>query len=199
MTPSTTFDFGSKYTRTNRFTRVLLDGFFGAVETLVRRVTPRRALEVGCGEGFSTQRLRAMLPQAELHACDVEERLVAATRAHNPQIPVTLQSIYELHAQDTSFDLVLALEVLEHLEDPTRGLKEVLRVANPWLIASVPREPLWRALNMARGKYLTNLGNTPGHIQHWSQRSFVRFVSDFAEVVEVLAPLPWTIVCARRR
>jgi len=199
MNQSTTFDFRSKYTRTNPLTSFLLNGFFGAVEKLVRRANPRRVLEVGCGEGFSTQRLRAMLPQAELHACDVEERLVAAAQANNPQIPITLQSIYELHAQDPLYDLVLAMEVLEHLEDPTRGLKELVRVANPWLIASVPREPLWRVLNMARGKYFSDLGNTPGHIQHWSQRSFARFVSDFAEVVEVLAPLPWTIVFARRR
>jgi 2-polyprenyl-3-methyl-5-hydroxy-6-metoxy-1,4-benzoquinol methylase len=199
LTQSTTFDFRSKYTRTNPLTRFLLNGFFDAVEKLVRRANPRRVLEVGCGEGFSTQRLRAMLPQAELHACDVEERLVAAAQANNPQIPITLQSIYELHAQDQLCDLVLAMEVLEHLEDPARALKGLVSVANPWLIVSVPREPLWRVLNMARGKYLSDLGNTPGHIQHWSQRSFARFVSGFAEVVEVLPPLPWTVVLAKRR
>jgi hypothetical protein len=30
----------------------------------------------------------------------------------------------------------------------------------------VPREPIWRIGNMARGRYLGDLGNTPGHIQH---------------------------------
>jgi len=199
MTPSTTFDFRTKYTRTNFLTRFLLRGFFGAVEKLARRANPRRMLEVGCGEGFSTQRLHAMFPQAELHACDIEERLVAAAQDNNPQISITLQSIYELQAQDQSYCLVLAMEVLEHVEDPARALDELVRVANPWLIVSVPREPLWRILNVARGKYLSDLGNTPGHIQYWSQRSFARFVSGSAEVVQVLAPLPWTVVLARRR
>jgi 2-polyprenyl-3-methyl-5-hydroxy-6-metoxy-1,4-benzoquinol methylase len=140
-----------------------------------------------------------MLPQAELHACDVEERLIEAAQANNPQVPITLQSIYELHAQDRFYDLVIAMEVLEHLEEPARALNELVRVADPWLIVSVPREPIWRVLNMARGKYLSDLGNTPGHIQHWSQRSFTRLVGGFADVVTVLAPLPWTVVLARRR
>ena len=38
----------------------------------------------------------------------------------------------------------------------------------------MPREPLWRGLNMARGAYLKDLGNTPGHVNHWSKRSFHR-------------------------
>lgn len=87
MTQSTTFDFRSKYTRTHPLTRFLLDGFWGAVEELVRRANPRRVLEVGCGEGFSTLRLRAILPQAELQACDVEERLVASCASQQPPDP----------------------------------------------------------------------------------------------------------------
>ena len=199
MTANTTFDFRTKYTRTNFVTRSLLRGFFGAVEKLVRRAKPQRMFEVGCGEGFSTQQLHAMFPQVELHACDIEERLVAAAQENNPQIPITLQSIYKLQAQDQSYGLVLAMEVLEHVEDPARALQELVRVANPWIIVTVPREPLWRILNVARGKYLSDLGNTPGHIQHWSQRSFSRFINGSAAVVQVLTPLPWTVILARRR
>ena len=39
------------------------------------------------------------------------------------------------------------------------------------LLVSVPREPLWRGLNMARGAYMRDLGNTPGHVNHWSKRA----------------------------
>ena len=40
-----------------------------------------------------------------------------------------------------------------------------------------PREPLWRGLNIARGAYLKDLGNTPGHLNHWSKRGFVALLS----------------------
>ena len=71
------------------------------------------------------------------------------------------------------------------------------RLARPWLIASVPREPLWRALNLARLSYVGALGNTPGHLNHWSKRGFVRFLDERFEVVEVRSPIPWTMALCR--
>ncbi|WP_207642472.1 hypothetical protein, partial [Desulfosporosinus sp. I2] len=67
------------------------------------------------------------------------------------------------------------------------------------IILSVPREPLWRILNLARGKYIPDLGNTPGHIQHWSKKSFLRLVNRYFDVLEVKSPLPWTMVLCRIR
>jgi hypothetical protein len=95
------------------------------------------------------------------------------------------------------FDLVLGIEVLEHVPDPTAALAELERVSRGRLILSVPREPIWRFANMARGKYLANLGNTPGHIQHWSRRSFAELVGSRLEVVRVSTPFPWTMIEAR--
>ena len=37
----------------------------------------------------------------------------------------------------------------------------------------VPREPVWRVLNVARGRYVRWLGNPPGHIQHFSRAAFL--------------------------
>ena len=65
------------------------------------------------------------------------------------------------------------------------------------LLVSVPREPLWRALNMARGAYLTDLGNTPGHVNHWSRRGFEALLSRHGEVVETRSPFPWTMTLVR--
>ena len=67
----------------------------------------------------------------------------------------------------------------------------------PWAIVSVPREPLWRALNLGRLKYLRDLGNTPGHLQHWSRRSFLSFLERRLEVVAVRSPVPWTMALCR--
>ena len=71
--------------------------------------------------------------------------------------------------------------------------------AKRWLLVSVPREPLWRGLNMARGAYWKDLGNTPGHLNHWSKRSFVALLSRHGEVVEARSPFPWTMLLVRLR
>jgi hypothetical protein len=94
-------------------------------------------------------------------------------------------------------ELVICCEVLEHLDDPERALDVLAELARPWLIASVPREPLWRALNLLRLSYVRDLGNTPGHLNHWSERGFVRFLTRRFEVVEVVNPLPWTMALCR--
>jgi len=94
----------------------------------------------------------------------------------------------------------VACEVLEHLEDPEPALVALARVTRHHLFASVPREPLWRVLNLARGRYLGRLGNTPGHLQHWSRAAFVRLLSRHFVVRALRTPLPWTqVLCEPRR
>jgi hypothetical protein len=93
----------------------------------------------------------------------------------------------------------MCCEALEHLERPEQALHTLRSIADSYLIASVPREPLWSALNMVRGKYLRIAGNTPGHIQRWSQRAFIALVQNNFEVLEVPVPLPWTMLLCRSR
>lgn len=189
-----------KYKRTNFIPRQMIGGFFNAVRDLADMTGADSALEVGCGEGFSTQRLRAMLPPAvPVEASDVDDCAVTAAAAANPGVPVTRESIYDMRRANASYDLLFVLEVLEHLADPRRAMDEVLRVARRWVILSVPREPLWRVMNLARLKYVRLLGNTPGHIGHWSRGSFARFVGNAADVRKIRTPWPWTVVLARKR
>jgi SAM-dependent methyltransferase len=95
---------------------------------------------------------------------------------------------------DGEFDLVCATEVLEHVPRPERVVAEMARVADRHLIVSVPHEPLWRILNVARGAYLRDLGNTPGHINHWTRRGFVSLLSNHGRVTEIRSPFPWTML-----
>jgi hypothetical protein len=90
-----------------------------------------------------------------------------------------------------------AIEVLEHVPEPEATLSEMARVAERHLLVSVPREPIWRTLNMARGAYLRDLGNTPGHLNHWSKVGFVSLLSRYGTVEEVRTPLPWTMALVR--
>ena len=66
-------------------------------------------------------------------------------------------------------------------------------------VASVPFEPIWRAGNLARRRYVRELGNTPGHVNHWTRWGFQKFVETRFHVQQVRSPLPWTMVRAIRR
>lgn len=199
-------DFRRKYTKEGAglLGAKLLNGYFGAVEQLVGKANIKEgnALEIGCGAGFSTKRLNKMLPGGvKLEASEYVQQLLPEARKLNPGMRIIAESIYELKRKDRSLDLVFLLEVLEHLDYPEVALKEISRVIKPggYLILGVPREPLWRMLNMARLRYLRDFGNTTGHLNHWSKRSLIKHVREnFYDVVEVRSPLPWTLVLARK-
>ena len=102
-----------------------------------------------------------------------------------------------LQFTDGEFDLVAATEVLEHVPEPQRVLSEMSRVARAHLLVSVPREPLWRVLNVARGAYVRDLGNTPGHVNHFSKAAIVSLCAPHGDVIETRSPFPWTMVLVR--
>lgn len=113
----------------------------------------------------------------------------------------TLANLYDLNPDDKRLKdcMLICCEVLEHVPDPERGVRIIAECTNEYFIVSVPREPLWCILNMARGKYWKSFGNTPGHINHWTKHGFVKMVSKYADVVKVASPLPWTMILARKR
>ncbi len=96
-------------------------------------------------------------------------------------------------------DLVLALEVLEHLDEPNKALSELQRVTNKYAIISVPNEPLWRILNMARGAYWSDWGNTYGHVNNWSPRAFKKLLETKFNIIQSSYPIPWQIYLCKKK
>jgi hypothetical protein len=50
---------------------------------------------------------------------------------------------------------------------------------------------------MARGAYLRDLGNTPGHVNHFSKRGFAALLAGHGTIVETCSPFPWTMILVR--
>jgi ubiquinone/menaquinone biosynthesis C-methylase UbiE len=187
-----------KYESTNPIERRLMTSFFAHLDRSLPATAPTSILEVGLGEAEVATRVRARFPDAALAGIDLaDEELAAHWRAK--EVTGLFADIGSLPFPDHHFDLVLCIEVLEHVPDPSLALAELARVARGDLVLSVPREPIWRAANMARGKYWGDLGNTPGHLNHWSAKAFARFVGTRFDVRAVSRPFPWTMVAARAR
>ena len=189
-----------KYHTRNPLARYLMNGFLGAFDELVALSRADVCYEVGCGEGELSLRLAER--GLRVRGSDLERATVAEANANAkqrglPTPPFHCRSIYDLTATDVDAELILCCEVLEHVEVPRRALDVLAGLGANHLLFSVPREPLWRVMNMARGKYLRDLGNTPGHIQHWDTRAFIDLLATRFHVQEVRTPLPWSMaLCA---
>jgi 2-polyprenyl-3-methyl-5-hydroxy-6-metoxy-1,4-benzoquinol methylase len=188
-----------KYGSKNPLVRRMMDGFERTLDELFATACPTSLLDVGCGEGVLVHRWAQRLGEARVMGIDLEEPSIQAGWAERkaPNLEYKVMSAENLPFAENEFDLVTAIEVLEHLPDPEHTLAEMARCGVGHLLVSVPREPLWRMLNMARGAYWSALGDTPGHLNHWSKRSFVQLLSRYGEVVQIRSPFPWTMLLVR--
>ncbi len=191
-----TFD---KYGSTNPVVRRLMARFEGTLAELFAQAAPESVLDVGCGEGVLTHQWAQQLGERRIVGIDLDDDKLKAEWAtrQRPNLEYRTMLAENMPFAESEFDVACAIEVLEHVPDPAHTVAEMARVARRHLLVSVPREPLWRMLNMARGAYLKDLGNTPGHVNHWSKGSFVRLLSQHGEVVEARSPFPWTMLLVR--
>ena len=188
-----------KYGSSNPLVKRLMGGFHATLDELWAQAAPRSILDVGCGEGVLTAEWAERLGDGRVVGIDLDDPKLRAEWAQRtrPNLDFRVEEATSLSFADDEFEMACATEVLEHVPEPEATLAEMARVASRYLLVSVPREPVWRALNMARGAYWRDLGNTPGHVNHWSRRSFVDLLSRYGTVEEARSPFPWTMVLVR--
>jgi ubiquinone/menaquinone biosynthesis C-methylase UbiE len=192
----------AKYTAKNPAIRYLTNRWVDRLDEMLARIgaepkPPTSPLEVGAGEGVISQKLHTRFGRAT--GIDLPDAGLRAEWKTRPGPSYLHADAHRLPFADNSFDLIVCVEVFEHLTDPEAGLAELARVGTNQLLLSVPREPIFRGCNLLTGRYPKDLGNTPGHLNHWSTAKFVQFVSKVAEVRAVSKPFPWSVVWATLR
>lgn len=185
-----------KYKSKNPLIKFAVENFLKTTKSLVNGLKVSNILEVGCGEGYITNFINQLKPDARILGTDIDRTILNQARGLYPNLKFDTADAENLPFESSTFDLVVACEVLEHLENPQKAMKEIARVSSKYGLFSIPAEPLWRILNALRGAYLKDFGNTPGHINHWRPSRFQQLVSDEFKILEIKYPLPWIMILA---
>jgi 2-polyprenyl-3-methyl-5-hydroxy-6-metoxy-1,4-benzoquinol methylase len=190
----------NKYESPNPLARFLTRRFLKIVKQIIIQEEKyiRTITEVGCGEGYVISEIYRAFPSKTVRASDFSADIVEEAKRKFSFLDVYVKSIYDMGPKDGA-DFILCCEVLEHLEYPEKALKRLNMMTRKFCLLTVPCEPLWRCLNILRGKYLKNFGNTPGHIQHWSYHQFVALIRKYMDVIMAKPVLPWTFVLGKKK
>lgn len=157
----------------------------------IRIKNPKSVLDVGCGDGFYLHLLAALFPKARIVGIDKDKNALrsAVINLKSQNLSIKHGDVYNLSFASNSFDIVLASEVLEHLKDDLKGLKEIYRVLRPGglLLISVPHANypiLWDPINW----FIEKIFNT--HIKKgffsgiWNQHERLYFKDQLMKLVK---------------
>jgi len=198
--PSPAGNLYDKYHTKNPIFRAVVNRFLLTLKSVILSLDKIESiLDVGCGDGFILDYIAKEEQFSRLEGIDISEEIIEKAKKNYPRLKFFTSSACHMGYKDREFDLVIACEVLEHITDYRKALLEISRVSARYSIISVPLEPIFRITNMARGAYITSLGNTPGHVNHWNKKSFMELINEYFFVEKVLYPTPWQIALCRKR
>lgn len=188
-----------KHTSKNPIQKFLIKNFYSSLISLAKTLKAESILDAGCGEGFTMDKLIQNQMGKRVEGVEYSKEAIALGKKLFPHLTIRQGSVYNLPYKDNSFDLIICTEVLEHLEEPAKAIKEMLRVSKKYLIISVPNEPFFMLSNFLRGKNLLRLGNDVGHINHWNPLSLKRYLTqNKVKVKKIKLPFPWIIILGEK-
>jgi 2-polyprenyl-3-methyl-5-hydroxy-6-metoxy-1,4-benzoquinol methylase len=177
MSDIVTGNYFDKYGSDNLLVRWVVDRYLETLYDLLDRHPFDAVLDAGCGEGAIVDRIIDRYGPRRLVGLDIDPTLVASLNRAHPTHEFRVGTLQDYQDPD-AYDVVLCLEVLEHIPDYTAALAALARLSTLRLILSVPNEPFFRLANLARLRYLRRLGNTPGHVNNFTRRRFARILRD---------------------
>ena len=180
--------------------RRLLDRWTGRLRAVIGPVTGT-VLDIGVGEGLCLERVLAGAGVAPEQVAGVEYRFDKARVAGRLRgVDVVVGDAGMVPFPDGVADLVLCIEVLEHLPTVGPAIAELARVTSPAdgrCVVSVPWEPWFRLGNLGRGKNVRRGGNDPEHLRWFTSPRLRAALEPHFRYVRVVPAFPWLVAEAR--
>jgi len=194
----------NKYETNNPIHKLLVKNYLKSFKETLSLIDFKNILEVGCGEGYIIKEIHKNFNPKKIVGIDISEDIITNNKekfSKNQFKNIKFQTgnAESLSFKDNSFDLVTACQMLEHVDNYQKVTNEVHRITNKYVVISVPREPLWRFLNFIRGSYIISLGNTPGHINHWSKHGICKLLEKKFKILTIKTPPPWTMILLEKK
>ena len=204
----------AKYGSTNPVVQRLLHRWTARLRQVLGPVGGT-VVDVGVGEGLCLERLLGLGPAGataptatsgdgsfrtdeDMRLVGVEYRFDKARAACRlPRLDVVVGDAGMLPVPDARADLVLCIEVLEHLPAVDPAVAELARISRDRCVVSVPWEPWFRLGNLGRGKNVRRFGNDPEHIGAFTPRRLRRTMEGGFADVRIVPAFPWLIAEAR--
>jgi ubiquinone/menaquinone biosynthesis C-methylase UbiE len=167
-----------------RFSTKWIAGIF--IKTILshlEKTNPDTILDAGCGTGYLTDIIQNTI-DADIVCCDRDPtRLLFAKNWFN--LETVLADINYLPFKTSSFDMVIAMEIIEHIPNTDTALSEIGRVSAKNVIITVPNEPFFMLANFLRGKNIRSYGNPPDHIRHFNKKTLKSDLSAYFQKIEI--------------
>ena len=175
-------------------------------------MSPVRVLDAGCGSGAFSKMLHHNLGCA-VYGCDLSESGIALARENAPECRFELLSLYDdfVESFGTQFDLVVSVEVVEHLYDPksfVTRVREALAPGGVFVLTTPYHGYLKNLMIAASGRCDAHYNplNKGGHIKFWSKRTITTLLESAGfdiERVSGVGRFPWLwksmVIVARSR
>ncbi len=177
--------------KNNPLKKVLVRRFFRRVYREIGKINPQTLIDLGCGEGFLEKYLKDQNLVLDITAVDINTNALQYAKKNNPGVKFLEGDILSLKIKER-FDLVVMLEVLEHLSFPEEALKTAKNLSKN-LLVSVPWEPYFSRLYLLAGLNLKRRGRHPEHYQFFNQQSLKKLLKKYYRKVEIKSSWPWLI------
>lgn len=157
---------------------------------ITRYIKGRTILDIGCGEGVTLEKIIRCFPQRDIKGIDYLNENVEICKRHD--LPVEYGDVYRLNFTDNFFDTCLFIEVIEHLDDHVKALREIHRVLKRGgsLILLFPNDRNFKITRILTGKFKEAFYDA-GHARQWTPKTMKKALEHSSFKVSKIENIPF--------